>query len=79
MRVTLRECQPTDEYQDDIGNVRQPNRAQRRAIGAGEDEWEFPQTPGGLTGPVSTKLWASPAVSPLPPPQAMGEISVRVT
>ena len=33
------------------------------------DDWEFPQTPGSLTGPVSSKLWASPAVSPLPPPQ----------
>ena len=40
---------------------------------ANTDEWEFPQTPGSLTGPVSSKLWASPAVSPLSPLQVASD------
>ena len=43
---------------------------------AGDDEWEFPQTPGSLKGPASAKLWGSPAVDPaimpLPPSQPAG-------
>lgn len=43
---------------------------------AGDDEWEFPQTPGSLKGPASAKLWGSaaadPAITPLPPSQPAG-------